>query len=76
MLSMSLLIDTPMQAILVYDVTSRKSFEGLEGWLNECAKYGGKNIITFVVGNQKDKERQVSEREGREWATTHNLEYE
>lgn len=63
-------------AVLVYDVSSRKSFEGLEGWLKEASKYGAKDTTIFVAANKVDKEkRQVSEKEGRQWAAAHNFDF-
>ena len=42
--------------ILVYDVSSRESFEGLEVWLNELDTYATKkDLIKMLVGNKIDK---------------------
>ena len=57
--------------ILAYDLTSRRSFEDLDNWLVEEAKYSrGRKTIKLVVGNKSDEEerREVSYKEGREWA--------
>lgn len=43
-------------AILVYDVSSRASFERLEPWLQELHTYATKsNIVKMLVGNKIDK---------------------
>ena len=43
-------------AVLVYDVTSLKTFERLETWLNELEIYSTKNnIVNMVVGNKIDR---------------------
>jgi Ras-related protein Rab-18 len=43
-------------AVLVYDVTSLKTFTKLEIWLNELETYSTKNnIVKIVVGNKIDK---------------------
>ena len=52
-------------------MTARKTFENLENWLSEVAKYGGEEkTMKLVVGNKSDKvgRRRVSCEEGREWA--------
>mmetsp|Transcript_1734 Transcript_1734/g.6034 ORF Transcript_1734/g.6034 Transcript_1734/m.6034 type:complete len:255 (+) Transcript_1734:262-1026(+) len=56
--------------LLVYDVGDRRSFEALEGWLDESARFGARNAVVVVAGNKVDQSsrRQVSEAEGREWA--------
>jgi len=54
-------------AILVYDVTSRESFQKVEDWLNELETYTtNHDMIKMLVGNKCDKEdeRQVSKEEG------------
>ena len=40
---------------LVYDVTSRTSFENIIMWLNELEVYAGTNIVKMLVGNKTDK---------------------
>jgi len=61
--------------ILVYDATSRKSFDALDSWMIECSKYGGSKIPLIVCANKIDKKRAVSEQEGRAWATAHGFSY-
>merc|ERR1711959_347350 len=62
-------------AILVYDVSSKKSFDALDSWTKELGKFAGKRkkgeeIPITVCGNKTDLRKQVvSEKEGREWAT-------
>jgi len=42
--------------ILVYDVSSKQSFEGLEIWLNELDTYATKkDLIKMLVANKIDK---------------------
>lgn len=57
-------------AVLVYDVTSKDSLEGLEAWSAEIADKAPHNIKIVVIGNKTDltEERQVREEEGRELA--------
>ena len=42
--------------LLVYDTSSRETFEKLEEWLNEVEMYSTKkDIIKMLVGNKIDK---------------------
>ena len=49
-------------AILVYDVSSRESFEELDSWIAEAAKYGAnlRELPTVLCANKIDKKRVVS----------------
>jgi DnaJ homolog subfamily C member 27 len=52
--------------LLVFDVTSRQSFESLDSWIKELRKYGisSENTILVLVGNKADKyPREVKEQE-------------
>ena len=48
-------------ALLVYDITKQKSFEGVDKWLSELRDHGAENMCTMLVGNKSDlaKDRQV-----------------
>ena len=63
--------------LLVYDVTSRKSFEELESWIQEAQKFGVKdNTVWAVCANKCDKKNRVIQlREGKAWAEEHGLEH-
>lgn len=58
--------------ILVYDVTSRESFDNLRGtWLKELETYADlDDLVLMVVGNKVDleAERQVSLEDGRQFS--------
>ncbi|KAH9961965.1 ras-domain-containing protein [Russula dissimulans] len=56
--------------ILVYDVSSRESFEALPRWLEELENYVPPEVVKIVVGNKLDKEysRQVPTEEGAAFA--------
>ncbi|CEM03619.1 unnamed protein product [Vitrella brassicaformis CCMP3155] len=57
--------------ILMYDITSRKSFTNLDLWLREALKCGGKDVVYVVCGNKSDmRSRAVGELEGRQWASS------
>jgi len=62
--------------LLVYDVTSRSSFEAIEQWrdaFNASGQVEGKGFAFVVVGNKADKEteRQVGWSEAQTWARNH-----
>lgn len=52
--------------IIVYDVTSRSSFDAVEHWINEVHRERGEDVIIALVGNKNDlmEARQVSPSEG------------
>ncbi|KAK2462411.1 hypothetical protein APHAL10511_005717 [Amanita phalloides] len=56
--------------ILVYDVTSRETFDGLPRWYTELDTYISTPVVKILVGNKVDKEysRQVSTAEGEAYA--------
>ncbi|KAG8235042.1 hypothetical protein J437_LFUL017471, partial [Ladona fulva] len=68
-------------AILVYDVTSRKSFEALDMWLmemqQEMASLEFERTVVTVCANKVDKGvlRTIDEAEGRLWADLHAFPY-
>ncbi|KAJ2698903.1 Ras- protein Rab-18 [Coemansia sp. IMI 203386] len=60
--------------ILVYDVSNRESFDNLDTWVEELNTYcSNEDIVKMVIGNKIDKEseRQVSRKEGQEYARRH-----
>ena len=60
--------------IVVYDVTSRTSFDNVTRWLTEIDKYARENVNKLLVGNKADiaegadSNRQVSQDEGKSFA--------
>eukprot|EP00882_Tetradesmus_deserticola_P006621 GHRQ01006972.1.p1 GENE.GHRQ01006972.1~~GHRQ01006972.1.p1 ORF type:complete len:216 (+),score=84.64 GHRQ01006972.1:731-1378(+) len=64
-------------ALLVYDATSRPSFEALGGWLQEAQRFGAPhNMVVCVAATKVDLPgRKVAEAEGRAWALAHNMPY-
>jgi Ras-related protein Rab-18 len=61
---------------LVYDSTSRTSFENLERWLDEARLYcSSEDVVMLLVGNKIDRSdhRQVSENEGTAFAAKHGM---
>lgn len=61
-------------AILVFDITSRRSFENLVGWLRLCNNATPPPEQIYLVGNKKDleNERQVTREMAESWAAEHN----
>lgn len=47
--------------IITYDITSRKSFENLNQWLEDVHRFTSKKVLMYIVGNKCDlvHQRQV-----------------
>ena len=61
--------------ILVYDITSRVSFESIKTfWFGNVKEYGGNNIEFGIAGNKSDlyEEEKVNEKEAKEFAKSIN----
>ncbi|KAI0288985.1 P-loop containing nucleoside triphosphate hydrolase protein [Russula brevipes] len=56
--------------ILVYDVSSRKSFQALPHWLEQIENHAPPGAVKLLVGNKLEKEdsREVPTKEGAEFA--------
>ncbi|XP_035681263.1 ras-related protein Rab-30-like [Branchiostoma floridae] len=61
--------------ILVYDVTSRESFDCLPEWLKEIEQYANQQVITVLVGNKIDltSQREVPPETGLQFAQANNM---
>ena len=62
-------------AMIVYDITNKKSFENVTSWLNECKEMCSKDILIILIGNKTDLEgkRVVTQKEGKDLAEENNL---
>ena len=62
-------------AIVVYDITDRKSFLSIRQWVDDCKNFGNKNIIFVLVGNKSDLEfnRVVEKEEGKNLAEENGM---
>lgn len=62
-------------ALLVYDTTSRESFNTLSNWLNDTRTLASPHIIIILVGNKKDLEeaREVTFLEASNFAQENDL---
>lgn len=62
--------------LLIYDVTSRKSFDALTHWLNQITDNSSQHIKILVIGNKCDcSNREVTKTEGKELANRMGYEY-
>lgn len=63
--------------LLVYDITDQKSFDEIETWVNDVAKYAQPNVVKILVGNKSDLDstRVVEVKEGQALAKKHNMEF-
>ncbi|EAY20809.1 Ras family protein [Trichomonas vaginalis G3] len=65
-----------LAAIVVFDITNRKSFEDVNEWVSEFRNVAGENTIVVLVGNKIDlPERAVEKDEAEEWAHKNNCIY-
>ncbi|CAG9324310.1 unnamed protein product [Blepharisma stoltei] len=57
-------------AILVYDITNRKSYEAMKNWHKELVEQGPKNLIVAIAGNKEDlvEKEQVEMEEAKSFA--------
>lgn len=56
--------------IIVYDVTNRRSFEALQGWLSDVKERADKNVVICIAGNKMDLkyDQNVRIEDGETWA--------
>jgi small GTP-binding protein len=64
-------------ALLVFDITSEASFQGLDRWLTELYENTDPSTVVMLVGTKVDlnQQRQVSEERARAWARKNSLLY-
>ena len=66
-------------AIVVYDITSRDSFQNVATWIDEIRAQCTKSIYMILVGNKIDLEtdgrRQVETAEGQEFAEKYEIQF-
>ena len=65
-------------ALVVYDITSRESFEHVQNWIQDIKDQSPKTVLIVLVGNKVDLEenRVVSYDEGSEFAVKNGLIFE
>ena len=61
-------------ALLIYDVTNRRSFEELNYWIQTVKEESYKEVFFGVIGNKNDlyQERVIEEEEGKKFANNNN----
>ena len=64
-------------SLVVYDVTSRSTFDKLTSWIEELRENCQKETIIVIVGNKKDldKQRQVTYQEGLNFAKKYGFQF-
>ena len=64
-----------MLALVVYDISSRDTFNNVSTWIEDCKNQSPKTIFMALVGNKSDlnDKRQVSFDEGRDLAERNNM---
>ena len=62
-------------AILVYDVTNRKSFDDIKEWLIDTNSFGSESMYLVLIGNKCELEdaRVVSTQDGSKFARDHGM---
>ena len=62
-------------AMLIYDITSLTSFNGVQKWLKELRENSDNNIVIMLIGNKTDlhPSRSVTEAEGMKYASKEHL---
>ena len=62
-------------ACVVYEITSKKSFENIKSWIEDCKKQCPKTILLVLIGNKVDleNEREVSYEEGADFAKKYEM---
>ncbi len=61
---------------LVYDITSRKSFENIKQWLDETRTYGSADLYLVLVGNKCElTNREVEYKEGKAFAEDNKMHF-
>ena len=62
-------------ALVVYDISSRDSFNNITSWIEDCKNQSSKTILMILVGNKSDlKERRVVQtEEGQEFADKNGM---
>ena len=62
-------------ALIVYDISSRDSFNNVSTWVDDCKNQSPKTIFMVLVGNKSDlsDRRQVNTEEGKELAEKYGM---
>jgi Ras-related protein Rab-1A len=63
--------------LVVYDITNKETFDGLNSWLIEIEKNSSKDVYKLLIGNKNDLEekREITFEEGKEFASINGMEF-
>uniref|UniRef100_A0A8D3BJX1 small monomeric GTPase n=1 Tax=Scophthalmus maximus TaxID=52904 RepID=A0A8D3BJX1_SCOMX len=61
--------------LLLYDITSKPSFDNIRAWLTEIHEYAQKDVVIMLLGNKSDMaaERVVKKEEGEKLAKEYGV---
>ena len=64
-------------AVCVFDITSQRTLENAESWINDLQNFAPPHIMIVLAGNKCDlyQEEEVSLEQGQEFAKLHNIEF-
>jgi len=66
-----------MGAVLVYDITDKRTFDNIGKWINELNEFAPTNIPRILIGNKVDdvRKRVISQNVGMTYAVQHDLKF-
>ncbi|XP_018617452.1 ras-related protein Rab-37 isoform X4 [Scleropages formosus] len=61
--------------LLLYDITSKSSFDNIRAWLTEIHEYAQKDVVIMLLGNKSDMvhERVIKQEEGQKLAREYGV---
>ena len=62
-------------AIVVYDVNSKKTYEGLNIWLKDIRQHTEQDIPIFIIGNKSDLEKVVQTEKAKVFSISNRTNY-
>ena len=62
-------------AIIVYDISRKKSFEALEIWLKDLRQHTEEGIPVFIVGNKMDLQKDISTEEAKMFSVSNRTKF-
>ena len=63
--------------MLIFDITSKDSFDEMESWLEEVNKHTDENLVRLLIGNKSDLDdnREVSYEDAKDFASLYKMNY-
>ena len=64
-------------AIVVYDITDKKSFTSISNWIDDAKNYSNKKVDIIIVGNKNDlkDQRVISKEDGQEMSIKYEAKF-